>query len=127
MPLIVLSLLSFTCSHPASFPPFRNVTRVVIRSSPGKVVGETTNPQRIAAIVQFANEELNGWGAPFTGIPVPDTAAEMYAAGTFLGHLGVGHRILETQRAGTFLSKSISAHREAQFRNLLAAATKSSE
>jgi hypothetical protein len=80
------------------------------------------SPRDVAVIVQFANEELTGWGTPWAGIPVPDTTADVFSGSTFVGHLGVGRGVLETQRAGTFASKLISAKRESQLRQLLVAA-----
>src|SRR5579862_8012657 len=112
---IFLLLFSLACSEARiSFAPFEHVTRIDIRKSTGQVLASENDPERVAAIVQFANEELNGWETPWYGIPGPDTSADMYAGSTFLGHIGVSRGFFETQRVGKFASKPVSPAREAQ-------------
>lgn len=120
--LIAFPLMSiFGCSSPPrNFPPWRRVTRVeVLRTDKpdGDLIKEIRDPEQVARIVAFANDNLTGYREPWFGEPLPAIDVAFYDRRRYVGHFGVGPEFFEIHRGSiTFMSRPAS---EPQVREIM--------
>ena len=120
--VLALSCTAFGgCSGPARVPPlpdFAEVTRVVVIRDSRDTLVILTDSTRIGALVRFVNGRNAKWERSWVGIPVPQVNAYFYGS-TFQGSFGAGSSSFETQRAGTFASRSAEEPDLLEFARLL--------
>jgi hypothetical protein len=120
--LIAIPLTSVIgCSSPPrNFPPWRRVTRVEVlktNNPRGDLVKEIRDPEQVARIVAFANENLTGYREPWLGEPLPAIDVAFYDRRRYVGHFGVGPEFFEIHRGSiTFMSRPAS---ERQVREIM--------
>jgi hypothetical protein len=114
--LIVLAmsvayLLSGGCSTSCKdmgFSSFEKADRIVVKKMSKDVIATITDRSRIVEIARFVETQGKNWTAPIAGTPIGSISLEFYAAGQFLGDLGIGKGFLEAQGCGHFFSRPLS-------------------
>jgi hypothetical protein len=115
--------LAWACgcsSPPRDFPPWRRVTRIEVFKTDrprGDLLKEIDDPEQVARIVAFANENLTGYREPWFGEPRPAIDVAFYDRRRYVGHFGVGAEFFEIHRGSiTFMSRPAS---EPQVREIM--------
>ena len=94
----------------------------------GEANHRIVDPNAVAALIDFINEERSGWGGKniVLGIPVPDVKVALYDGSAFKGHFGVGRKacasdqgFFETSLVPPFSAKPASSARCAEFLALI--------
>src|SRR3984957_13456465 len=94
------------------FAPLGPVTTAelwVSASDGSKYIWKISDPGDLSRISAFLDFNRTGWGAPWYGVPVPIVEVKFFDGQKLKGTFGVGKDFFETQREGSFLSKSASS------------------
>jgi hypothetical protein len=94
------------------FSPLGPVTTAelwVSASDGSKYIWKISDPGDLSRISAFLDFNRTGWGAPWYGVPVPIVEVKFFDGQKLKGTFGVGKDFFETQREGSFLSKSASS------------------
>jgi len=110
-----------------AFPAFKNVTHINVRTRTSSFA--VSSPERVRAIVEFANQETEGWEVCWSSYRLagsPDTTIDLYSADGFLGHIAVGYQdgycFLEMQQQDVIAEKRrVSPKKEMTLRHLIEA------
>jgi hypothetical protein len=116
------------CSAPASRPPFpelASVERVVVVVDGRDTLPPITAPGRISEIVAFVNDRREGWGAPWSGVPIPRVRAAFYGDTSTRGairYFGAGPGFFESSsQPGDFASRPAAETEITEFLRLVGA------
>jgi hypothetical protein len=91
------------------FPPLGPVTtaNLWITANDGSKYGwKISDPKDVSRIVIFVDSQRANWVTPWYGIPVPFVEVQLFDGQKAQGSFGVGQSFFETQREGSFFSKS---------------------
>ena len=94
------------------FPPLGPVTtaNLWVTANDGSKYGwKISDPKDLSRIVIFVDSQRANWGTPWFGIPVPFVEVQLFDGQQTKGSFGVGKDFFETQRDGSFFSKSAAA------------------
>jgi hypothetical protein len=94
------------------FPPLGPVTtaNLWVKADDGSKYGwKISDPKDISRIVIFVDSQRANWVTPWYGIPVPFVEVQLFDGQQAKGSFGVGESFFETQREGSFFSKSVAA------------------
>src|SRR5580704_2097171 len=94
------------------FSPLGPITAAELRvsaSDGSKYIWKISDPGEISRIAAFVDFHRTGWGTPWYGVPVPVVEVEFFDGQKLKGTFGAGKDFFETQRDGSFVSKSASS------------------
>lgn len=107
----IIGLAGCQMSQPCQdmrFKQLKQTDQIKITDASNTTLRTITDKSEIRRFTAFAMTHDADWSTPVTGTPVAMVRANFYAAGKFIGDLGVGSNFLTAQGCGYFQSRSVT-------------------
>ncbi|WP_114947633.1 hypothetical protein [Microvirga calopogonii] len=122
--LATIAPLLAGCSRFETVEPLPEANRLGVTYKgfdPKRLDREITDPNQVSAIIQFANDRLDGWHYPLATMPSGDTHVFLYKGSNIVGYIGAtsGDFLRYPTKGGLKFLRNATDEELKQFHDLL--------